>query len=919
MDGKNKRWSEAVVTDVGTELLTEFAAGRLLKITSAYGSVSGEEEDLTKLTELPDGRSHPLTIESVTRTDESVTACIQVTSLGNPAPYKLDWIGLFAQALDPETPEPGGEDKLLMVIADTEDEQGRKGVTVPAESEQLYVFKLYAVLTVTNKERLEISVSSAGIATLGAIDTAIDDHNQDPEAHPGMIDAAMAEHNTDSEAHPALTARIRGIEVSINGSETLTGHGDPTSETEGKKGQHYINLDSGDEFVCTDDAEGVYTWEKFDDKKSMRKALEDVQSLAASAKEVADGAAEAIAAVQNTISVVPSQSGSLTYNKDQQKPSWNNYSKEMMTVTYGQEKTSEEDFQGETNAGTYKAYFKPKGDYTWSDKSTDEREVEWTIGRATIATVPSVSGTLTYTGSPQAPVWKDFSEEQLSKAESEQTDAGPYSTTFTPQANYQWSGGDTAGKSVSWSIEKAANTLSIDPSSAQDIKVGGQVEIHATTNSDANITAETSSQTFATISVDAGEKKVTVTGAGQGAADITVHSKGSKNYTDASKVLRVNVTRNTPSFSISPSEKQTITIGGSKKITVTTDSDGKVAASSNPPSVATATVEEKTVTISGATEGSTNVTISVPQTVKYNAANAVLEVAVEKPSVAKSSWDDIAAISAAGTAASYFAPGDTKSIVLNGTVGTLELKNLTIDVFVLGINHNADKEGANRIHWALGKIGGSLVGLCDAKYNSGSTDGTKCFNMNHWGNYNYGGWKACDLRYDILGSTNKQPSDYGSSPQTNRVGYDPDDSYDIVNSPVAKTLMAALPEDLRKVMKTVTKYSDNKGNHSSSSQGAAGDVTTSKDYIVLLSEFEVHGTRQYANEYEQNYQLQYDYFKASNPKIAHRHDSTGTVVWWFGRSAHYSTGIYFTTTNTDGSRTSNYANYSSALVAGFFT
>ena len=188
MDGKNKRWSEAVVTDVGTELLTEFAAGRLLKITSAYGSVSGEEEDLTKLTELPDGRSHPLTIESVTRTDESVTACIQVTSLGNPAPYKLDWIGLFAQALDPETPEPGGEDKLLMVIADTEDEQGRKGVTVPAESEQLYVFKLYAVLTVTNKERLEISVSSAGIATLGAIDTAIDDHNQDPEAHPGMID-----------------------------------------------------------------------------------------------------------------------------------------------------------------------------------------------------------------------------------------------------------------------------------------------------------------------------------------------------------------------------------------------------------------------------------------------------------------------------------------------------------------------------------------------------------------------------------------------------------------------------------------------------------------------------------------------------------------------------------------------------------
>ena len=52
---------------------------------------------------------------------------------------------------------------------------------------------------------------------------------------------------------------------------------------------------------------------------------------------------------------------------------------------------------------------------------------------------------------------------------------------------------------------------------------------------------------------------------------------------------------------------------------------------------------------------------------------------------------------------------------------------------------------------------------CDSNYNSSYTDGRKGFNTNHWGNYNYGGWKGCDARYDILGSTNKQPSGYGLS------------------------------------------------------------------------------------------------------------------------------------------------------------
>ena len=483
-------------------------------------------------------------------------------------------------------------------------------------------------------------------------------------------------------------------------------------------------------------------------------------------------------------------------------------------------------------------------------------------------------------------------------------------------AVYQWSGGDTSARVIPWSIAKAANTFSIAPSAAQELDVGDTVVIQVTSNSDAVITAESSNTSFATVSVDASTKTVTIRGVGQGTAVISINSKGSTNYADAGTTLNVDVSRKTPTFSLSPSGAQSLNIGGSKQIAVTTNSDGAVSASSSAPGVATAAASGKNVTISGASAGSAVITISVPQTTKYNAASATVSVSVVKPSVSNSSWDDIKAISDAGTAASYFAPGDTKSITLNGTVGTLALNNLQVDAFILGINHNASREGSNRIHWAIGKIGGTLIALCDSGYNSNYTDGNKRFNMNHWGNYNRGGWKGCDLRYDILGSTNKAPSGYGSAAQAGRTGYDPT-NYDIVNSPVANTLAAAFPKDVRKVLKTVTKYTDNVGNNTGDT---AGNVTASVDYFFLLAEHEVYGgNRAYANSYEKNYQVQYDYFKAGNSKQVFKHDARTTAVWGPLRSPNYGNGTSFSALGSGGSVSAYNASNCGGLLAGFST
>lgn len=75
-----------------------------------------------------------------------------------------------------------------------------------------------------------------------------------------------------------------------------------------------------------------------------------------------------------TIANVPAQSGTLTYNKSSQSPSWRNYNTTYMTIS---------GTTSGTNAGNYTASFTPKTDYRWSDGATTAKNVVWSIGKAT--------------------------------------------------------------------------------------------------------------------------------------------------------------------------------------------------------------------------------------------------------------------------------------------------------------------------------------------------------------------------------------------------------------------------------------------------------------------------------------------------------------------------------------------------------
>lgn len=351
------------------------------------------------------------------------------------------------------------------------------------------------------------------------------------------------------------------------------------------------------------------------------------------------------------------------------------------------------------------------------------------------------------------------------------------------------------------------------------------------------------------------------------------------------------------SIELSPSNlSDTFTIGGNH--------DGTISVVSNNTGIATVSRSGNTVTVNNVnqTTGNTTITVSCTAGTNYTAPSSQ-SVTVEAKFVSsvlnENDWSVIKSVADASQGANYWAVGDRKAVTVNGTVGTQAI-NGTYYVYILGFDHNSSREGTG-ITFGTFKTalsGGTDICLVDSHYNDYSTGGQKWFNMNHSSNTNSGGWKGCDLRYDVLGSTNSNNNDAGTTTAT---------------SPVSGTLMAALPSDLRAVMKPMNIYTDNTGGGSNT----ASYVTKSVDYLPLLAEYEIFGTRSYANSAEQNYQAQYQYYKNGNSKVKYRHSSTSSTACWWERSPFYDTSYSFCLVYTNGNALGDYARNSYGLAPAF--
>lgn len=230
-------------------------------------------------------------------------------------------------------------------------------------------------------------------------------------------------------------------------------------------------------------------------------------------------------------------------------------------------------------------------------------------------------------------------------------------------------------------------------------------------------------------------------------------------------------------------------------------------------------------------------------------------------------WEVIKQVSDRKQGQNFWSVGDCKQITMNGKVSDgLTLTNYSAWVFIIGFNHNAEREG-NGITFQGFKAtkNGTPVCLADSGYGSDHTSGT-WFNMNN-SQSNSGGWEACLMRKNVM--------------------------------PLIK---AAFPSDLQAVIKPSTIFTaPDAGNI---------ELTSTQDDVFLLAEFEVYGVHHSASAQEPNYLKQYSYYSAGNSKVMHKHNATSGATNWRERSPYYYSSGSFCIVSGNGSANSIGAIYS---------
>lgn len=241
----------------------------------------------------------------------------------------------------------------------------------------------------------------------------------------------------------------------------------------------------------------------------------------------------------------------------------------------------------------------------------------------------------------------------------------------------------------------------------------------------------------------------------------------------------------------------------------------------------------------------------------------------------ENSWKAIKWASENNVGANFWSVGDCKEVTMNGKVSDgLTLTNYSAWVFIIGFNHNAEREG-NGIAFQgfkTAQTGGTDICLTDSGYNNSKTNGT-WFNMNN-SKTNSGGWEASLMRTKIM--------------------------------PLIK---AAFPADLQAVIKPSTIFT---------AQGSGNiDCTATEDEVFLLAEYEVCGVHHMASKQEPNYLKQYSYYSAGNSKVKCKHNDTSTAADWLERSPFFADSYYFCYVGREGAASSGHAIYSRGVSPCF--
>ena len=310
----------------------------------------------------------------------------------------------------------------------------------------------------------------------------------------------------------------------------------------------------------------------------------------------------------------------------------------------------------------------------------------------------------------------------------------------------------------------------------------------------------------------------------------------------------------------------TITVETETGATVTVEKDGKVQTAVSEDMCAVIPVYEAgdyTVTTSYNGETKTEV-ITVTSETNYTVSMFLFHYDLEN-----TTWNRINEISAEGNPQNYFAVGDTKSVELKGTIGTVVF-DTTLLVYILGFNHNSSVEG-NGIHFGGFKTtDGVDVALVDSNY--GTT--IKSTTPNYMKTYSFGEGSQAAY-YQLVWKVFYGGSYFSDFKNTSISGagtrYDFTNTMKEIGTGI-DSFIGAIPVELKNVLKPFKK-------HYSRVMKRCEMIS----HVQLLTTKEIFGVSN-TDSYSEDYAQQYKYYADGNSTIKYKHNDTATACRWLTRT-----------------------------------
>ncbi|MCI8525598.1 MAG: hypothetical protein HFF17_06675 [Oscillospiraceae bacterium] len=259
-------WNDRAVTLQGLEMLRRCLGGETLTLDHAGGGAGvAPAASLMTQNALMDQRQTFAFGGALAELETGRRVNILITSAGLAQGYTLRQVGIWAHVGD-DTPA------LFAVIQDAE------GIPIYSEAEfPDFALNFYTVL----------AVSSAADVTV----------HVDPSAMASMADMRAA------------------VDEAVSKAAPIAKGGTPDSTTPGTAGQHYLDTDSGKEYVCLGEKDGAYQWKPASAGTSAEIAYRDttVETALDNISELARNAAQSII----------THAGSNGHITEQERTNWN--------------------------------------------------------------------------------------------------------------------------------------------------------------------------------------------------------------------------------------------------------------------------------------------------------------------------------------------------------------------------------------------------------------------------------------------------------------------------------------------------------------------------------------------------------------------------------------------------------------------